>query len=198
MVPVLAGGCAHGAFFAYLAGSSFVFIELHHVPTAGYSVLFAVNAIAMIGAAQFNVRLVQRFGAGNLMRGAAGVFLLCALLLLSAVLLRIDTVPLMVGLLMVMIGSFGLINPTAAMLALESHGKVAGTASALMGSLQFACGALSSAAISALFNGTAIPMAATMVVCAALALLFAWNAVPGTVSEPEPTLVDPATDSALS
>jgi DHA1 family bicyclomycin/chloramphenicol resistance-like MFS transporter len=50
------------------------------------------------------------------------------------------------------------------------YGRAAGSASALLGTLQFVVGALSGIAVGALYNGTALPMAGTIAVCCVAAL----------------------------
>jgi DHA1 family bicyclomycin/chloramphenicol resistance-like MFS transporter len=60
----------------------------------------------------------------------------------------------------------GLIIPTSMVLALEHHGRIAGMAAALGGTLQMLTGAIIIAAVSAFFDGTALPMTATIALCA--------------------------------
>ena len=50
-----------------------------------------------------------------------------------------------------------------------AHGTVAGSASALLGTVQFALGASAGALVGALGNGTAVPLAAVIAGCAVLA-----------------------------
>jgi DHA1 family bicyclomycin/chloramphenicol resistance-like MFS transporter len=65
----------------------------------------------------------------------------------------------------------GFLNPTATVGALRCHGAHAGSASALLGTLQFAIGAVGGFLVGWLTNGTAVPMAAIMFAGAALAKL---------------------------
>lgn len=168
---VLSSGLSQAGFFAYLAGSPFVYITLHGVPPALYSVLFGVNAIGLIGMSQLNGRLIARLGALRLIRTAILFYLLAALVLATLALLRVDSLPATAALLFIEIACMGCILPIGSMLALERHGTIAGSASALMGSLQFAIGALASALVGAVFNGTSLPMAGTIAGCAALSFL---------------------------
>jgi DHA1 family bicyclomycin/chloramphenicol resistance-like MFS transporter len=62
------------------------------------------------------------------------------------------------GMLFVGYGFLGLVVPTTAVLALDEHGEIAGTASALMGTLQFVTGAVVMAVTGALADGSARPM----------------------------------------
>jgi MFS transporter, DHA1 family, multidrug resistance protein len=65
---------------------------------------------------------------------------------------------------------FGFMLPNAGALLLQPFERNAGSASALSGSLLMLTGTLASAAVSYLHNGTAIPMALVMCICAAIGL----------------------------
>ena len=54
----------------------------------------------------------------------------------------VDRLAVLSGLLFIGYGFLGLVIPTSSVLALEEHGTIAGTASALMGTLQFMTGAI--------------------------------------------------------
>lgn len=68
---VFIGGCAMAGFFVYLAGSPFVLINYYGLSSTQYSMAFALNSIAFIGAAQLTGRLGQRFGLVNVVKAAA-------------------------------------------------------------------------------------------------------------------------------
>ena len=78
-------------------------------------------------------------------------------------------IPLFAGL-----ASLGSILPNATACAMAKQGKQAGLASALMGSMQFCVAAFASAAVGWMHNGTAVPMALAITVCAGLAACLAW------------------------
>lgn len=64
---VVCGGLAQAGMFAYIAGSPFVFIELHHVLASAYGWLFGANASGLIGASQLNRHLLARLPAHRLL-----------------------------------------------------------------------------------------------------------------------------------
>jgi len=76
----------------------------------------------------------------------------------------------------VLFSAIGLMMPAVTVLALHPHGSSAGTASALMGTMGFAIGAAANGLVSALNDGTALPMVAVMTACAFAALATAWLA----------------------
>lgn len=174
LFPVLNGGFSQAVLFAYLTASPFVYIQLYHVDPKVYSMLFAFNAVGLIGLAQFNVVLLRRFGATRLLRFASAIQTASALVLLASFVLQIDSLPLTGLCLFLCVGVQGMVGPTTMMMALEPNPEVAGAASALSGTLQFACGAISGSLVSALANGTAVPFALVIVFCAAVALALSW------------------------
>lgn len=67
-----------------------------------------------------------------------------------------------------------LVATNAAALATAAGRQAAGSASSLVGALQFGMAACASALVSAFENGTALPMAAVMAGCTLLAVVLAW------------------------
>jgi DHA1 family bicyclomycin/chloramphenicol resistance-like MFS transporter len=59
--------------------------------------------------------------------------------------------------------------PNTTALAMAPHGAVAGSASALLGTVQFVLGAAAGATVGVLGNGTAVPLAAVVAGCGAAA-----------------------------
>ncbi len=165
---VLIGAFGISSFFAYLANSSFVLIDHYGLTPRQYSYAFAANAASFIGMSQLTGRLVKRFGMEPLVRGSVvgyGVFMLLALLLNLA---GLDGMWTMLSLLFVGFGFLGLVLPASSVLALDAHGEIAGTASALMGTLQFMTGAAVMAVVGRFVDGTARPMLAGIAASALL------------------------------
>ena len=171
---VFIGGLGQSSFFAYLAGSSVVFIEHFGLSPSAYSLVFATNAIAFIGGAQFNSFLMRRFGAERVVRTAITIFAFLTSVLLLLTLAGIDSGYVLWGMLFVAFGCLGLVIPSTAVLALEAHGAHAGTASSLMGTLQLCTGASVIALVSAFFNGTSLSMVAAIAGCGLSAVTLSW------------------------
>lgn len=172
------GAFGIASFFAYLANSSFVLIEHYGLTPRQYSVVFASNAASFIGMSQLTARLGKRFGLKPMVRVAAHGYAGVMALLLGLFLAGVDALPVLLALLFVGYGFLGLIIPTSAILALEDHGPIAGTASALMGTLQFATGAVVMALTGLFVNGTGLPMVAGIAGSAAMT----WLLVRGTLA----------------
>lgn len=175
----LIGAFGMSSFFAYLGNSSFVLIQHYGITPTQYSFFFSINAAAFIGLAQFNGRLCARLGLARVVRiGVAGHASL-ALLLWALFALGVDRLDVLTVLVFVSFGFLGLVVPTTAVLALEDHGEVAGTASALLGTTQMVIGAAVMAALSTQADGTALPMVTGIGLCALTAAVLAWRTLSG-------------------
>lgn len=178
------GAFAMSSFFAYLGNSSFVLIDHYGLSPAQFSLCFSANAAAFIGIAQFNGRLVHRFGLPQVVRiGVAGYSAL-ALLLWACFAAGASALPLLLGLVFASFGFLGLVVPTTAVLALEEHGEIAGTASALLGTCQMVTGALVMGVISLFVDGSAMPMVSGIAGCAVVAALLTRFTLGGTRPAP--------------
>lgn len=169
---VFIGAFGISSFFAYLANSSFVLINHYGLTPRQYSFAFAANAASFIGMSQFTSRISRRFGIKPMMRTASHGYAGFMVLLLALLALGFDQLPVLLAFLFLGYGFLGLIMPTSAILALEDHGPIAGTASALMGALQFATGALVMALSGLIADGTALPMVASIAGAATMSWLF--------------------------
>ena len=161
------------SFFAYLANSPFVMINHFGLTPRQYSLAFAVNAASFIGVSQFTGRLGGRYGLHAVVKVAVVGYAAVMLLLLVFNLLGVDRLDVLIITMLVGFGFLGLVVPTTAVLALDEHGSIAGTASALMGTLQFVIGALVMAVVGVFADGTARPMVVGIAACALVALSLA-------------------------
>lgn len=167
------GGFGMASFFVFLASSSFLYIDRFGLTPTEYGLAFGLNAVGFIGASQASASLGARFGMGRVILGAALGHAAMALILLGLVLGGIDGLAVLIGMLFVTFAFLGLVVPASMVLSLERHGPIAGMASALGGTLQMAAGVLTIALGSLFFDGTALPMVATIALCAVGAFVLA-------------------------
>ncbi|MBN9019557.1 MAG: multidrug effflux MFS transporter [Rhizobiales bacterium] len=168
---VFIGAFGIASFFAFLANSSFVMIEHYGLTPTQYSFAFSVNAVSFIGVSQFAGPIGSRIGMVPMMRYAVLGYTLTMALLFALFLLGFNSLPVLMVLLFIGFGFLGLVIPSSAVLALDAHGPIAGTASALMGTLQFAAGALVMAVVGLFLDGTALPMVTGIAGSALVALI---------------------------
>lgn len=162
MTQSLAGGLAMSGMFAYIAGSPHVLIELYQVAPGHYGWIFGANALGLIAASQVNARLLRHHSLHGLLRAAMNLPPLAGLWLLGSSLL--PQAPLWMPLVgfFIFVASLGFINPNSSALALAPHGKQAGMASALLGSLQFLLATLAGLALGLWHEASLTPLAAMM------------------------------------
>ena len=163
---VLTGSLLFAGMFAYLSGSPFVFIELFGVSERMYGVLFAVNVMGMVLTATVNSRLVRRHGPRRMLRAGVVVVAVTGVALLAVGVSGVGGLPLIMATLFPLFCALSLVAPNATASALQDFPHMAGTASALAGSLQFGLGALSGALVGVWHDGTPLPMMVTVGLCA--------------------------------
>lgn len=171
-LPVLVAAIAMGAMFAYITGSPGAMIQLHGLSQTRYGMLFAANALGMIVAGRLNVRLLHAYSPGRVLNGSVLVMAAAALLLLllnGRHALWFTVLPLFVC-----IACVPLVAANGTALAMAAGRGNAGSASSLVGGLQFALATCASALVGAFEDGTARPMAAVMFGCTLLAAALAW------------------------
>ncbi|WJN58551.1 multidrug effflux MFS transporter [Pseudomonas sp. SO81] len=161
----LTGGVAMAGMFAYISGSPFVFIDLYGVPAEHYGWLFGANAAGFILTAQLNGWLLRHHGPGYWLKRTVWIYCAATLALLAVAMARPAQLwPLLIPL-FITTASLSCVLPNATACAMAGQGAHAGSASALIGSLQFTVAAGASGLVGALHDGTARPMALVIAVC---------------------------------
>ncbi|MDD9383034.1 multidrug effflux MFS transporter [Streptomyces sp. ZAF1911] len=167
----LACGFAFAAMFAYISGSTFVLQSIHGMSPQGYSVVFGVNALGLVIAAQVSGRIVHKTGPRALLATGLAVSAVGGLGLLAVVLTDAGLAPLLVALFLV-VSSVGLVLPNSFALALQDHGDVAGSAAALLGLSQHLIGAAVVPLVGLAGEDSAVPMGIVIAVLGVGGLLF--------------------------
>jgi DHA1 family bicyclomycin/chloramphenicol resistance-like MFS transporter len=155
-----------GAFFAYISASPFVLQDIHGVSPQLFSVIFAVNSAALIGAGQIVGHVAERVGAHRLLTAGVWLVAACGAVLVLVVALGAGLWPLLACLMGIAIAT-GMVIPPATVLAMAGHGHVAGSASALLGLAQFGLAGILAPLVGLGGSDTALPMAIVIVACGA-------------------------------
>jgi len=173
-----AGGLASSGLYAYLAGSPYIMITLYGLDQKQYGLVFALIASALITASQLNRYLLNKYSSEQVAKTALVIQSSIGIVLALLCFAGWVNLYVMVALIFLFLGSQGFVFPNTSALALGPFSRLAGSASALLGSLQMACGALSSASVSYFHNGTTVPMAVVMAGCATLSLFILLTSSP--------------------
>ena len=148
------------AAYAFIAGSPFVYISYYHVDPQHYGWLFAVNIIGVMALSSVNRRLVQRHPLHTLLRVAAFVAALATVLLALSVKTHMGGMVAMVLTIFIFFSMNGIVAAASTAAALDTvPSNLAGSASALIGSLQYGSGIVSSLLLSVFSDGTPWAMA---------------------------------------
>jgi DHA1 family bicyclomycin/chloramphenicol resistance-like MFS transporter len=159
-------GCVAGVTFSYISGASFFFIELHGATPQQFGLLFGANAIGLIGASQVNRRLLRRFCARGIMKTSFAVTAGAGGLLVAMAMAGIGGFLAQALLIFVCVCMTGFLYPNLTALTLAPFGRGAGSASALLGTIQYTIGASAGALVGLFHDGTALPMIAVLALSA--------------------------------
>ncbi len=152
------------ALFAYLGGMPTLFIEGFHLSPGQFGIVFGMVAASYILCTQLNVHLTRHLGLSRSLHVTTAIYLVLMGALVVIVLAHRHWPWVIGGLLMVGQGMTGFIGPTATVGALSRHSAHAGSASAVLGTMQFAIGSSSGFLLAWMSDGSALPMVGLMLV----------------------------------
>lgn len=163
------GAFAFAGLFAYISGSPLLFMDIFKVSEKTYGWIFAFLSIGFIGSSQLNTLLLKRVKSERII-----IFAMTAQVIIITVFL-IGGINGWLGLgsTIILLFSFlsclGFISPNTSALSLAPFSKNAGSASAMMGSIQMGLGALASVGIGLFDIKSLVPMLAIMTTCSVIA-----------------------------
>jgi MFS transporter, DHA1 family, multidrug resistance protein len=166
----LAGSIAFAGLFAYISGSPFVFMQYFGLSETWYGWLFGLNAFGFILGSQINRLWLRTKSAAQISRRAVWAQAMAGIALAAGSLFGLLDTSSSLALIFIYMFFIGFIAPNATALALKPFTRFAGSASALLGSLQMITGALASGLVSYFHNNTPLPMALIMAGSASIAL----------------------------
>ncbi len=158
----LANAFISASMFAYITGSSFIFIRHFGLEPEQFAYVFGANAFCFILGAQVNARLLRNFSGRRIMEVAMSVHLAGASALLAVSHFAPDAVVPFTATLFVLLTCGGFIGANAVAAAMSRASNNAGVAAALNGVVQFGMAAGAGALVGLLNDGTAIPMASVI------------------------------------
>lgn len=183
------GGMTFSGLFSYLSASPFLFQEGYGFDPQQYGVLFAVNSIGIVVGVQAASRLAARFGPQWVMAVSTAALVVTASAIIIADALDLGVWGTMVPLFLFMT-SCGFTFPCVQVLALDRHGRAAGTAQSIIGATNFGVAGLISPLVGWIAQDagiTASTMASVMVGCAVVGVAALWLLVrPRTVERLAP------------
>ena len=168
--PMIIGCFSGGLLFCYISSSAAVLMDSYGLSQQQFAYAFGANAFGIMVFSTINKHLVTKTQVIQRLRLGAYIQLFGVVVLLMAALF--ESTPLvwvMLGMFLTVSG-IGFTGPNAMALAMSKQGARAGTASALMGSLQFACGLIGGLILNFMLWSALLNMAGVMLIFVAIVL----------------------------
>jgi DHA1 family bicyclomycin/chloramphenicol resistance-like MFS transporter len=157
--------------YAFIAGSPFVYIEYYHIDPQHYGWLFALNIAGIMAMSFINRLLIRKYSLHQVLKAATAIAMLAGITLGFLARWNIGGI---YGIVLPVFAFFsmnGIISANSTTEALEEVPDMAGTASALLGALQYGSGIVSTLLLTWLADGSAWTMSSIIAVFATAAFL---------------------------
>ncbi|SES34169.1 MFS transporter, DHA1 family, bicyclomycin/chloramphenicol resistance protein [Vreelandella subterranea] len=165
---ICAVAASFAGLFAFVTASPFLYLDYFSLSPGVYPFVFGVNVVMIAGSNRVNIYLLRKRTPQQNLRLGLAVQLIAALGLVAATALNIASLGVVVPLVMLFTGMIGLITPNAISSLLDHFGHISATATALLGGIQFSCGALAGAMVGLFEVEHLWPMVLTMLAAALL------------------------------
>jgi MFS transporter, DHA1 family, multidrug resistance protein len=162
------------AFMTFLTNSSFAYMEYFGVSATLFPLYFSIGVIGLVATNLFSMRRLKPANAPRFFRFGLLLQLTAVAALLGGVLAGAPSIWFVVVPVAVVVSCFGLVGPSGSSQYMSHFDKLAGSASSLYTTLLFSSGAIFGAISGHYFDGTLLPMAATMFVASLAANLCAF------------------------
>ena len=165
---------AFGALFSYISGSTFVLQKILGLSETQFTIVFGVNSLGIVLFSAIATKLVGRVAQRRIVNTGVVSLLVVSVLLTISFLVGISLMPTLI-LLFLLTSSCGLIFGNASALALNEARHMAGSASAVMGTIQALLGALAAPLVSIAGEHEYLPMGFSILGFAILTALVLWT-----------------------
>ena len=176
LVGYALGGALNGAtLFTYVAGSSALVVEVYGISPAWFPLVFAINAVAIIGSSQVNRFLLRTTSSDTILKRASLTAIVLAAILTVFAVTGWGGMWTVLPMIFLVLSSYSFAQNNTMAGALSVDPARAGAISAVMGASAFGAGALAASVVGSFHDATARPMAIAML----LALTFSAVAIYG-------------------
>ena len=167
---------AFGAFFSYISGSSFVYQNIFQLSAQEFSYLFGINSCGIILASAISGRVSNVITSRQILTFSLWQLTIGSLLFLVAMIFEWSLIP-VTTILFFTACTVSLFGSASFSMAMTKYGKMAGSASAILGFASMFAAGIVSPIVGIGGEHTGIPMGITMLVCAVLSLLCLYGLV---------------------
>ena len=173
--PMFVGCFAGAVLFCYISASAAILMDGYGLSQQVFAYAFGANAVGIMLFSTLNKRLAQKLSVFQRLK--LGSFLQLAgvgLLLVAGSMMHAPLYIVCAGMFLA-VAAIGFTGPNAMAIAMSEQGARAGTASAIMGSMQFCCGLLCGVILNFLLWSVLLNMAIVMAIFVALALYYVFK-----------------------
>ena len=167
---------AFGGFFAYISGSSFVYQNIFNLSAQEFSYLFGINSCGIVLASAISGRVSNVVTSRQILTFSLWELTIGSLLFLVAMIFEWSLIP-VTTILFFTVCTVSLFGSASFSMAMTNYGKMAGSASAILGFASMFAAGIVSPLVGIGGDHTGIPMGITMLVCAVLSLLCLYGLV---------------------
>lgn len=164
---LLAAMANSAAFFSYVANSSVILVDGYGLTATQFSIIFGVNSLALVGAAQINRIMLKTRKPDQLLRLSARNAVLLGTLLAIHAATGLGGMWALLMLLFFMVGSITPVQANAMAGGMAADSLRSGSAAALFGAATFAGGSVASWIAGSLYDGTGSGLCLVVAVCLA-------------------------------
>lgn len=161
----MAGSLAYAGLFAYISGSSFLYMDHLGFSQKEFGWTFGINAGGYILGAQLNRYFLNKWSSILVSRRTIFFQTIIAAIMVIGYFIPSLFWYMTIGGIWFYMFCLGFITPNTTAQALAPFQRMAGSASALIGALQMLTGALISAIVSMVIGQSSLPMLVVMLVC---------------------------------
>lgn len=166
---VVGAALVFGSLFGFLNSSQQLIAE-----TFGegdyFALIFGGAVLGMVAANFTNSRIVERFGARRVSHAALLAFIVISIAQLVSASLQPQSLAEFIVLMSLSMAALGFVGANFSSIAMQPFYHIAGAASSAQTAVRMSTGAVLGAMIGGLYDGTAIPLAISMLTCALVAL----------------------------
>ena len=171
LIATFASGFVYAGFLAYLASSSFVYIDMLGVPVEYFGLTFITSVLGYMAGSGLSARLTKNYTSEQMvLAGAALAAVAAGTVWIGAQRLPDSIAVMMIPMMFYSMG-IGLMLPNAMAIALSPFPYIAGTASALLGFVQMSLSAFATAIVGNYLVDSPAPVLNFMLAISGLALV---------------------------
>lgn len=163
----------YAAAYAFIIGSPLVYISYYHINPQNYGWLFGVNILGVMVVSIINKKLVRRIPLHKLLKSATTIAMIAMLILLVLFWLQQMNLFCLVLLVFIYFSMNGIISATSTAAALDAVPETAGSASALIGAMQYGSGIISSLLLTFEQSNSPQAMIVIMTICTTMSAIIA-------------------------